>query len=167
MDTRQPVDISIPGRKPLFVKMKWVGGREPVLSGDDSKFIIEVKNTDSQHPARGTLFLHWYYVPPFEGLKVNSIHQLSFDVQAGKTVTLQVPNEWLLSEGKGYYLLEQCSIVGLEPNSTIPLNHPLCSFSVLERYAYKANRVSARVALLLAVVAILVSALATALSLFK
>ena len=63
------------------------------------------------------------------------------------------------------YVLRGCTIEGLEPNSALPLEHPLSSFTVFEQSTYTSDRNRSWITLLLAATAAVGSIIAAVASL--
>ena len=136
VDIRDPVPIQIPGGGNLLVGMEWKGRAGPVLSGHVSKMLVTVHNTDQASTRSGSLQFLWILEPPWPGLQVMTKPLVPFVVGPGKTERFVIQDEWLLSEGRAIYWLQNCTLSGLAPNSTIMLNHPLSSYTVFERSTY-------------------------------
>lgn len=160
VDERPPVDIPLPGDRPIRVSMKRTAGSGPVLTGDHSKFSISVDNSRRTQPLKGVLHLEMGLGSPTPAWGANPKDLVRFEVAAGKTREFPVRDQWLFVEGKAVYVLTGLDLEGLRHNTHLDVTHPLASFTVFERSTYTSQRNRSWITLLLAATAAVASTIA-------
>lgn len=161
-DCRPPVAIPLTehGLKPIHVSLKWVGKKGAVLTGDDSKFDIVVRNDNLDKKVEGTAQLTGLLTSQFPSQGANPTTTVKFAVGPGREQGFRMGDQWMFVEGKFRWVLTMITVNGQAKGT----EHPLASFTVLERALYKDQSRSSLANLLISVVAASSSILAAILA---
>jgi hypothetical protein len=135
-DMRKPVTVPIQGVGTFSLELHWGAGSGPVLTGDDSMVKATVRVDGTNAKVKGGIQLKTTLTSPLTGWSATPTRWFRFEVDPGAETTVEVDNDWMFVEGKVVYLLTAIRISGLQPNDTIPVDHPIGSFTVFERSTY-------------------------------
>ena len=155
------MEISVPGAAKFTAAMKWNGQRGPVLTGDCSKFTLLITNLSVSQPLNGAITLEMGLVSP-TGWRASPTRTFRVDAGPGQEIQIPIPDDWMFVEGKVVYVLKHGSFSSTQSSLSIPLDHPLASFTVFERSTFHSDRIKTWTTLLLAAVAAVASFIAAA-----
>jgi hypothetical protein len=136
-DCREPVPISLEQLKlgPIDISLRWTGPSRPILTGDDTKFSLIIRNTNPATTVRGEAQLRGLLTSPYASQGANPTSPVNFEVGPGRTGEFSVPDHWMFVEGKFSWVLG-----GLIVNQrSINVEHPLASFTVFERSTFESQ----------------------------
>jgi hypothetical protein len=161
-DCRNPVEIPLSefGLEPIAISVRWDGSRRPILTGDDTKFTLLVRNKNPTQRLEGSVQIRILLTSAFPAQGAMPFSTLSFVAEGGRTAEVPMPDQWMFVEGKVSLLLLVCTLKGQTPKS---VELPLASFTVFERSTYTSQNRSSWTNLLVAATAAASSVLAAVL----
>jgi len=160
-DCRNPVEIPLGefGLQPIAISVRWEGPKGPVLTGDDTKFMLRIQN---KNPTRveGSVQVRTSLTSPYTGQGAMPLSTLNFIAEGGQTAEVPMPDQWMFVEGKVSIVL---FVVNLKGQTSKSVEHPLASFTVFERSIYNSQNRTSWTNLLIAATAAASSVLAAVL----